>query len=53
MKKICKTCKNWTMTMPEVKIGVCSVFKNKTEWCAGEVLRSPKKLIICEGYNPL
>jgi hypothetical protein len=39
------------MTKPDVLFGQCSAFQIQTEWCAGEVLRTPKRFIFCERYS--
>ncbi len=39
------------MTDSFLRFGHCSFYVKKTEWCAGIILQTKKKLIICDGYT--
>lgn len=50
-QKICLNCKYWKETKPEVRIGKCHYFNVLSEWCAGVVYQTPKRIKICEGFE--
>lgn len=46
----CRDCQNWTLTRPDIKVGVCSFLGLQTEWCAGIRWKARRKYAYCDGF---
>lgn len=50
MERKCENCRNWRLTNPEVKVGLCIVRSIKTFNYAGLIYSTPKHYKFCSYY---